>query len=227
MATIEILDPERHADLRVAPGAATSESHLVPVLATELRELAVEYPVVLVKNPETGEFGLFALMGLRSGENVFFSARSAGHAGYVPLDIARQPFLVAQGEQEGSGAIAIDREHPLLTGEGGRPIFVGQGAQEPLIRSIRPVLTSIMSGIAPTRALIASALDNDLVSPGEIHVPDPAGDFRLRDFYTVDASAMAKLEAQSLADLNGRGHLLALHLIAASMANVKKLIALR
>lgn len=224
MANFEVLDPAKHAEVKVEPGAAMSESHLVPVLATELGKAALHYPIVLVKNPDTGEFGLFALMGLRPGENLFFSADAGAAGGYLPLDLQRQPFLVVRGGSEGSGAIAIDLDHPKVGTSDGASIFAGD---QPLILRVQPVLKAVMSGIAPTQALIAAALEHDLVKAGEIAVSDPAGAFTLRDFYTLDQQAMGALSGETLAALNAKGQLLALHLILASMGNVERLMSLR
>ena len=225
MARIEILNATKHAGLRIRRDIAPPTPHLVPVVATELRELAVEYPVVLVKNPETGQFGLFALLGFREGENLFAGGNKSWLAHYIPIDIRRQPFVVARGKEEGKGAVAIDLESPLISESDGQPIFGEDGGG--LVKDIQPVLAAGMSGLAPTQALVAALNEHDLIAPGRIEVPDPDGAFTLEGFYTLSSANLATLSGEALADLNSKGLLFAAHLILASMANVAKLLARR
>ena len=227
MPQIEILDPEKHAKLRVRQDHRAYRSHLAPVVATELRELAVEYPVVLVKNPETGRFGLFALLGFREGENLYVDQDGKWHGYYLPLDLRRQPFGVLRGSEEGKGAIAIDTKHALVSDSEGRHIFEKSASGSTLVTEVEPVLTALMSGAAPSEALISALAENDLITPGQIAVPDGEGAFTLEGFYTVSSEKMAQLSPELLARLNGKGLLYAIHLIMASMANVAKLLARR
>ena len=76
MTNFTILDKNKHRDLRVITdrGAEFGENtHLVPVIAEELHTLILEYPVCLLKNDDTGQFGLHALLGFEAGENLFLT----------------------------------------------------------------------------------------------------------------------------------------------------------
>jgi hypothetical protein len=101
MTKIAILDADEHRRLRVRTGYGAQYGEnvaIVPVLATELRKLAVEYPVFFAKSPETGRFGLVALLGLSAGNNQYLDG-DHWLGTYVPLHFRRQPFLVAQEGQ--------------------------------------------------------------------------------------------------------------------------------
>ena len=224
MPRIEVLDPEKHSGLRVQTDYSTCKTHLMPVVATELRELAIEYPVVLVKNPETGQFGLFALLGFRDGENLFLGEGGKWLARYLPLELRRQPFVVARGPEEGKGAIAIDIDHPLVSTSEGRPIFEAGDNPLPLIQDIQPILTATMSGAVPTEALISALAENELLAPGQIDVTAGETTFTLEGFYTISSQHIAQLSGETLAALNAKGLLYAIHLIMASMANVPGLL---
>jgi len=115
---IEVLDPAKHGGLTLRDGQTAGPAHLVPVLATELRELAIEMPVVLVKNPDTGAFGLFALTGFRSGENLFLDSQGQWQSDYVPFDVRRRPFVMVRRGDGEDGAIAIDLDDPAVVGDG-------------------------------------------------------------------------------------------------------------
>ena len=74
MADIQALNSNAHRDLRVIVkrGAEFGENtHLVPVVADELRSLVLEYPVIFVKDQESGRFNMCAMLGFEKGENLF------------------------------------------------------------------------------------------------------------------------------------------------------------
>jgi len=228
MTRLEVLDETVHAGLGLLPPGAgdAAPGRFIPVVVTELRELAVEFPVVLIKNPETGQFGLFALCGFADGENLGASPGGEWTCHYRPLDLRRGPFALAPAGQGQKGAIAIERDHPRLSPEGGDPLFE-DGRHGPAVERHKPVLQAILEGLAPTQALIAALTEHDLIAPARIPVNDPSGDFTVEGFYTVDTQAASRLSADVLHRLNRTGLLFAVHLLMASMANVAKLLARR
>lgn len=237
MANLEILDPAKHAALTISDGAASDRTHLVPVLATELRELAIEMPVVLVKNPETGAFGLFALTGFRAGENLFLDPYGQWQSNYTPIDIRRRPFVAVRGQTENEGAIAIDLDDPMVgrlpdgghsdDGRAGRQIFGSPDGQPSPLDERRAVLTEMMAAMPPTRALIDTLTGLDLLAAGQIEIPDGNGNFTLEGFYTIAPKAMTALPGGDLERLNRSGLLMAIHLLQCSMANVPVLLRKR
>lgn len=224
MARIEILNPAEHGDLRVDMSRTVARHHMVPVLANELGALAVDYPIVLTKNPETGQFVLFALVGLEAGENLFLDADGRWGEGYVPLDIQRGPFIAVRGKEEGQGAIGLDRDHPAIGEKDGAAIFAASEGGPALIEAVRPIVSKAMSGIAPTQKLIEILTEHDLLRAGQIEYSRRDEPRKVTGFYTVDVQAVARLSDAQLGALNRQGMLYALHLLAASLGNVRKLI---
>src|SRR3954463_1027368 len=90
------LSRNAHAGLRTPTGrseAAAAGQHLIPIVVSEFRKAAIQYPIVFAKNPETGRFAPYVLVGLASEENLFWSGTELDVA-YVPLNVRRQPFYV-------------------------------------------------------------------------------------------------------------------------------------
>src|SRR3984885_9474098 len=85
-----------HSELKINPDlaeASAASQHLIPIVASEFRKAATQYPIVFVKNPETGRFAPYVLNGLDVEENLFWSGTELEVA-YVPLNVRRQPFYV-------------------------------------------------------------------------------------------------------------------------------------
>lgn len=230
MARIEALDPDRHRTLRVSrpdETVAKFQGHIVPVLANELGKAALDYPICLVKNPEDGEFSMFAMLGLWQGENLFAGSHASDVAPYAPLHIKHQPFGVLRRSSDGAGAVAVNLDHPLVSETEGIPVFDRENGESSLLDELRPTLQEVVDGIASTSALIQALQANDLISQGRIDVPSPDGGHSLDGFYTINADVLRALSGEVLAQLNAQGFLFAAHLMLASMGNVPKLLAMR
>src|SRR3984957_10891415 len=90
------LSRAEHSELKIDPGlaeASAARQHLIPIVASEFRKAAIQYPIVFAKNPETGRFAPYVLNGLEPEENLFWSGTKLDVA-YVPLNIRRRPFYV-------------------------------------------------------------------------------------------------------------------------------------
>src|SRR3569833_1637710 len=90
------LSRREHGGLRIRDDlaeATAATQHLIPIVTSEFRKAATQYPIVFAKNPETGRFNTYALCGLADKEYLFWSGIELDVA-YVPLNVRRQPFYV-------------------------------------------------------------------------------------------------------------------------------------
>src|ERR1700719_5008240 len=99
------LSRSEHAGLRIRADlveASAASQHLIPIVVSEFRKAATQYPIVFAKNSETGRFAPYVLNGLEPEENLFWSGTKMDVA-YVPLNIRRRPFFVGMADRS-SGA---------------------------------------------------------------------------------------------------------------------------
>src|SRR6266403_5629944 len=111
-----------HSELKINPDlaeASAARQHLIPIVASEFRKAAVQYPIVFAKNPETGRFAPYVLNGLGVEENLFWSGTQLDVA-YVPLNVRRQPFFVGTNEGPATNVLCIDLDSPCLDSTGAK-----------------------------------------------------------------------------------------------------------
>src|SRR5690606_34409629 len=87
-----------HKHLRVDTRRGAALGDDVPFVATfpaEFRELQAYYPIVCRKDGR-GALSPVALLGFEEGRNLFLDGER-WDAGYLPLAIERQPFLIGRG----------------------------------------------------------------------------------------------------------------------------------
>src|ERR1700726_4079317 len=111
------LSRAEHSELKINPDlaeASAARQHLIPIVVSEFRKAATEYPIVFAKNPETGRFAPYVLNGLGLEENLFWSGTELDVA-YVPLNVRRQPFYVGMNDAPDGPAtsvLCIDLDNP-------------------------------------------------------------------------------------------------------------------
>src|SRR6202165_6186508 len=127
------LSRAEHSELKINPDlaeASAARQHLIPIVASEFRKAAIQYPIVFAKNPETGRFAAFVLNGLEPEENLFWSGTKLDVA-YVPLNIRRWPFFVCTADTPtgaNGNVLCIDIERACLTHFGHKFIVGARGS---------------------------------------------------------------------------------------------------
>jgi len=224
MVDIVLLDPVRHADLRVKAGAAAAhgdDQRFVHVVLREFPLLVVHYPILLSKDAETGAFFCGAMLGIDPNENLFLD-RNGGMTAYRPLNLQRMPFYAA-GDQ-----LAIDLDNSRVGTNDGEPLFDDAGEPSAFTRSIAAAFGELRPGIEATKAFIATLLALDLIEPVDISLSFDDGETReLHDLYTIDQERLRSLPDDVVFDLFRRGYLHSISLMIASLKQIPVLARMR
>ncbi|AMX02908.1 SapC family protein [Microbulbifer thermotolerans] len=234
MAKAVALNNERHRNLRVITkrGAEYGENtNLVPVIADELRNLVLEYPVCITKNPNNGQFSLCALLGFEPDENLFLYG-DEWKAEYLPLHIRRQPFMVGHKKTSAEGdteaLIIIDTDSERVQEKEGERLFNDDGSKSSYLEEVTVILSQLISGMTSTSAFLKYLAEEDLIEPVQLSVRFSNGEQkRYEGLYTVNDEKLQKLDAARLVSMHQRGYLQAAYWLSASMGQVRKLIALK
>lgn len=197
------LSREQHGGLRIDPAKAAAVAatvHMVPLVRSELRRLASQYPLFLAKNGDTGEFYLAALMGLEPHENLYWNG-SALDAAHVPLNLLRQPFYIG-GDDAASGVICIDMDSPAVDPAGSRGLLESDGRDSAYIGQVQAMLGELASQQAPTRAFIDQTVAMQLVTEIKLDITfDNGTGTSLAGLYGIDERALAR-QAGGIADFD-------------------------
>ena len=208
----------QHSHLRIDPKKAMAPAasvHLVPLVRSEIRKMAGQFPVFFVKDGETGQFYPAALLGLEPHENLFWTA-GALEAHHVPLNLLRLPFFVG-GEQ---GMICIDAESPGLDG-GPCAILEADGRDSAYMTQIQAILGELVGGRAATRDLVDVAVAQKLVCEVKLDLKfHTGGTAALSGLYSIDEKAFGR----ALSQLPDVDTVMILAAMALSLDHVSKLV---
>lgn len=223
MTRIVTLDSRQHRDLRVNPthGAVFGDAErLVPVVTAEFADLALDMPILVVRDADTGAFHLAALMGFDDGENLFLDG-SAWQAVHKPLDLQRRPFFAQVGEDGADMMIDLDSPRTGLRGE---PLFDPDGAPSPFLDHMRSILAALMRGHTASQAFVEHLLDLNLLESVRLAI-DFADRPRVLDgVFTLRREGVEALPDQAVLALHHSGELELIHLMLASFGHLPGLI---
>jgi SapC len=227
------LSREEHSALKINPDlaeASAARQHLIPIVASEFRKAAIQYPIVFAKNPETGRFAAFVLNGLEPEENLFWSGTKLDVA-YVPLNIRRGPFFVGTADTS-SGAngnvLCIDIESSCLTASGQKSIVEADGSDSAYLKEILTVVGELVHGQKQTGSLINTALSLDLLCPIMLDIVLEDGKpLRVEGLYSIDEDRFRSLDKDKVERIWNEGLMDLFYSVIISTGQIFNLIRLR
>lgn len=219
-----LLNNVDHQQLRVHTGRGARFGDAVMTALTfpaEFRDIQAHYPIVFRKLDGGVGFEPLALFGFRDGDNLFLDG--ARWDGYVPLSVARQPFLIGRNGDE--LLVHIDLAHPRVSATDGEALFLEHGGSTEYLERINSTLLTIHQGLQATAPFVAALLEHALLESFVLDVEaDDGGLHRLAGFYTISEERLASLDGTALAQLHQRGYLQAIYMVLASLSNLRALI---
>ena len=179
--------------------------NFVPILHTELSQVAQELPVVFLKTGNT-EFTLAAVVGLRDKENLQIKdGRWAGR--YIPAFIRRYPFItLSQPDNPAQFFIAIDESaHCLISGhnrkktsQSSEPLFEGE-APGKKIQQVLPFLQKYHLEHRNTMNFCQQLADLQLLTSSNLKIQSKAGQtYQVNGVWIIEETSLKKLSPETL-----------------------------
>lgn len=228
-----LLDNVTHKDLRILPGYGPGlgfEVNATRVFPVEFVQLQMEYPIVFMRNRESGHFEPVVVLGLEEGENLFLFGDS-WDARYIPLSIQRQPFLIGFQETLESGVpqrqpvVHVDLDHPKVSQREGEPVFLEHGGESPMLERMASVLMTIHQGNEANQTFSKLLVGLDLIESSTMEfVLDNGEKFTLAGLYIINEERLRGLNGAALEAMHSKGHLKDVYMMLASMPNFRRLV---
>lgn len=228
MTQIVTLHSNVHKDLHLIPERVEAQGayeRMVPVVLQEFLKLIVQYPIVLTKNIDTGQFNCVALLGFEKKENLFWNgARWEGV--YTPLNITRQPFFLGREEQDQEAhLVCIDADSECLSTNSGKRLFDEQGQATDFLTGIKHTLAGLADGEQKTRDFIGTLAEFQLLVPLALEITLADSSKReVSGLYSIDEERLAQLGDKEIKTLFELGYLKFIYLMIGSLSHLYTLI---
>ncbi|MBB3061062.1 SapC family protein [Microbulbifer rhizosphaerae] len=226
MARLVALNSELHRNIRIDTASIERQGaslRMVPVMPSEFLKLAIDYPIVLTKNAETGRFICVALFGFAEGENLYWDD-GRWQSLYTPMNIIRQPFFVGTDEN-GQPLLCIDEDSPCVRRDSGEELFDNEGRGSPYLERMQGVLGQLLDGEKQGADLVRCLQELELITPMRLEVTFASGaSQRMEGLYTVDEEKLRALAGEPLQQLNTNGQLAHIYTMLTSLGHIYSLI---
>lgn len=246
MAKLVAIDHNTHKHIHIDPSKAElhgAELNLIPIVSAEFSNIAVQYPIVLTKNGETGEFVFTALLGFEANENLFWH-QGQWQGIYLPLQVQRQPFFIGDAlttreESHTHSApshtsdyiVCIDLDSPTVITDSQpanadlKTLFTETGQDSEYFSQAKQRLAQLLQGERDNHQLLAILKQYDLLQPLSVEITFiNEQSTRLNGLYTVNQEKLAALATEQIAELHQKNMLQPIYTMVTSLGQLYALI---
>lgn len=237
MANLTAIDYHSHKHLRINPEAAElhgAELNMIPVVVDEFTNLAVQYPIVIAKNEETGQFSLSALLGFEQHENLYWH-NGQWQGLYLPLQIRRQPFFIGNAAKENEDeklVVCIDTDSPTIVANDNQQepeklqsLFDHTGNESPYFETAKHSLSQLVQGEFDNKNFLHELQALELIQPLALEITFVNGqNTRLNGLYTINQDKLATLTSEQISQLHQKKLLQPIYTMVTSLGQIYALI---
>jgi len=222
----------RHGEAKV-DGKVTFEHvesvNNLPVVIHEFIKASNEFPLVFIKNADSGQFQSVILTGFDLGENLFVD-NAKWRAMFTPKSATLYPFklsLVAQEGKEKKYGFFVDESCKRFNKEDGEALFDSEGKESKFLENYRFNISEYLQHSMMTREFIDYLVENELLTEGQISLKIPDRDILLDGIFTVKQATLDNLTDDKFLELRKKGYLSLIYSHMNSMHQVDKLARLK
>ena len=231
MTNIVAIKKEKHQKLTVSKQrtlAHTSEQHIAPITAVEFSQAAANFPVVIVKVPESDRYRSVVMLGLETGENLFYSD-DLWQALYVPQGLAMEPFVLGlDPEEEKTLTACVNLNSPFIGEDKELALFDDKGEESEVLKNIHKSLGSLYDGEVLTDKFITELRENDLLQELELNINMATGENKkLVGIFSINEEKLQKLSDEKVLDFYKRGFFIPIYAMLGSVSQINRLVQLR
>ncbi|MBA6234051.1 MULTISPECIES: SapC family protein [unclassified Colwellia] len=232
MANLVAVDNKNHINTKVNLKKVEqygANLHLIPVVLSEFIHLAVQYPIVITKNGNTGQFVFSTMLGFEKNENLFWK-NEQWQGLYVPLQIRRQPFFVEAkgGNKNNELAVCLNTNSPALLDNIGEGLFDEKGNESKYFQEVKASLAQLLMGEKENKILLDQLTSMALIQSMSLEISFVnKGTLQLTGLYTIDQEKLASLNNEQVCSLHKTGLLPAIYTMITSLGQIQALINLK
>ena len=226
MANPVPLNKDKHSAYKVVESSDYSRyknQHLIPIVAQDFYTLPSEFPLVFVKNSESGEFVAVAMMGFNNGHNIYCQTEEWATP-VRPIGFTNPPFSVARVSKDGNQiAILIDESSPLISDSEGEPLFNADGEFTDYLNRRFDSVAKIAEQTVQTQAFCKHLASKKLFVTKQLtiqhHQNSPK--YVIDGIYTIDEYLLKQMPLEEFDEMrqNGLLGLVYAHLTSLSQLN--------
>lgn len=229
MSNFQALNSHQHQNLKIKKDVSyihAANSHVVPLSVFELSQAQADYPIVFVKDAQTGQFHLVALVGLEPSDNLFCHI-DGWQAEYIPLQLRAYPLaLTSSSDDVEQQVVVIDIDAASVNETDGEPLF-NRGQQSQFLTKAIESMSQFSAQMPATQQFIDRLISNELMTPQALTLTTNKGkEVNLTGLYIIDENKVNKLTEEAFNTLKDERILAPIYACMFSLQRISRLINL-
>ena len=216
----------------LAPGEIpefVQRGNAIPISYTEFQLVARDYPIVFTSGDQGKSYAPVAVLGMVSGENLFYGNAAWARGVYVPAYARRYPFCMArvtlnQAEQK-DRLICVEKN--FIDEAAGEAMFDEKGQPLAKWRDIERLLAEYEADLERSREMCSILADYGLLEPFTLQATlnkDKSGAMQMTGMHRIAEKNLDNLNAQQLKNLMRKGLMARIYLHLISLENFARLL---
>jgi hypothetical protein len=224
------LNKEQHSKFGVKqvdkPFAFMADQHFMPLTAPEFGAASASMPIIFAGE----ERSPLAVMGIRSGENLFVNDGNYEIDFYMPAFARRYPFVLAGDSTNDRFVVCVDEKAECVTNKKPEQMFFDKDDTSQFTKEAFQFLQSFERDRQATTKMIEDFKALDLFEPKEMNFqgnnPDgtPAPRQKIADYFAVSEEKLKALPDAKLAEFTKNGYLAVAYAHLVSLGNWQRLV---
>lgn len=208
------------------PFAFMQDQHFMPLTAPEFGAASTSFPVIFAGEERTP----LAVMGIRSGENLFITEGQFAQDFYMPAFARRYPFVLAGDKANDRFVVCVDEAAECVVKKDAAQNFFENGETSAFTQEAFTFLQNFERDRQATDIMIQKFKDLDLFENKDMHFQgqnadgSPAERQKIADYFAITEERLRALPAETLKELAENGYLAAAHAHMISLGNWQRLV---
>ena len=202
--------------------------HIISITAAEYAHAAASFPVVLVKGPEQQRYRSVALLGLETGENLFYKDKKWSGLS-LPQSIGMAPFsLGLDPDKENTLTACVDLDSEFVGEDKELALFEEDGKESELLTNVQNSLGRLYENEKRTDTFVKELEEHDLLQELELNIDFANGEKKkLTGLFSVNEDKLKALSDDKVLDFHKRGLFVPIFAMLGSLAQINRLVQLR
>lgn len=224
------LNKEQHSKFGVKqiskPFEFMADQHFLPITAPEFGAASASMPIIFAGEERTP----LAVMGIRSGENLFVKDGQFEVDFYMPAFARRYPFVLAGDKANDRFVVCVDEKAECVTNKKPQQMFFDKDDTSQFTKEAFQFLQNFERDRQATTKMIEVFKELDLFEPKEMNFqgnnPDgtPAPRQKIADYFAVSEEKLKALPDAKIAEFSKNGYLAVAYAHLVSLGNWQRLV---
>lgn len=224
------LNKDAHSKFGVTPVekpfAFMAEQHFLPLTAPEFGAASASMPIIFAGEERTP----LAVMGIRSGENLFVTDGQYEVDYYMPSFARRYPFVLAGDNANDRFVVCVDEAAECVTNKKPQQLFFDKDDTSQFTKEAFQFLQNFERDRQATQKMVEEFKALDLFEPKEMNFQGnnadgtPAPRQKIADYFAVSEEKLKALPDAKIAEFAKNGYLAVAYAHLVSLGNWQRLV---